>query len=153
MAKRSPPAPGLACKRTLMDLTMHTNVTRSYKKRRCLVKVTRHLCFKYSKNMRPLDILPCNSANRSFFQNPTKSRFAQCSIDVQSAGPRESQPQEVKGRHYQRRSEGGNMMKAEGPQEVHSVYSRPAGRPDTSGSHSRSISDRYSPPGFCPHGF
>ncbi len=32
--------------------------------------------------MRPLDILACNSANKPSFQNPTKSLFAQCSIDV-----------------------------------------------------------------------
>ncbi len=49
------------------------------------IKVTRHSCFKNSKNLRPLDILACNSANKPSFQNLTKSLFAQCSIDVKSA--------------------------------------------------------------------
>ncbi len=43
-------------------------------------KVTRHLCFKNRKNMRPQDILPFHSANKPSFQNRTKSLFAQCSI-------------------------------------------------------------------------
>ncbi len=32
--------------------------------------------------MRPLDILACDSANKPSFQNPTKSPFAQGSIDA-----------------------------------------------------------------------
>ncbi len=36
------------------------------------LKVTRHLCFKNSKNLRPLDILACNLANKPSFQNPPK---------------------------------------------------------------------------------
>ena len=47
-----------------------------------LIKVTRHLCFKNSKKLHPLDILACNSANKPCFQNTTKSLFPQCSIDV-----------------------------------------------------------------------
>ncbi len=50
-----------------------------------LFKVTRHLCFKNSKNLHPLDILACNSANKPSFQNPAKSPFAQCSIDIKRA--------------------------------------------------------------------
>ncbi len=65
-------------------------------------------------------------------------------------GPRESQPQEVRGRHCHRRSEGGNIMEVAGPQEVHRVHSRSARRPDTSGSHSRSISDPIRSSGFLP---
>ncbi len=38
-------------------------------------KVTRHLCFKNSKNLHPLDIVGFNSANKPSFQNPTKSLF------------------------------------------------------------------------------
>ena len=49
------------------------------------VKVTGHLCFKNRKNLRLLDILACDSANKPSVQNPTKSLFAQCSIDVNSA--------------------------------------------------------------------
>ena len=49
------------------------------------IKVTRHSCFKNSKNLRPLDILAYNSANKPSFQNPTKNLFVQCSIDVKSA--------------------------------------------------------------------
>ncbi len=40
------------------------------------VKVTRHLCFKNSKNLQALDILAYNSANKQSFQNLTKSLFA-----------------------------------------------------------------------------
>ncbi len=50
-----------------------------------IFKVTRHLCFKNSKNQCPLDILACNSADKPSFQNPAKRLFAQCSIDVKSA--------------------------------------------------------------------
>ncbi len=46
----------------------------------CL-KVTRHVCFKNRKNLRHVDILAGNSANKPSFQNLTKSPFAQCSID------------------------------------------------------------------------
>ncbi len=48
-------------------------------------KVTRHVCFKNSKNLHPRDIPACDSANKPSFQNQTKSPFAQCSIDVKSA--------------------------------------------------------------------
>ncbi len=40
-----------------------------------LFKVTRHLCFKNSKNLQLLDVQACNSANRAAFQNPTKRPF------------------------------------------------------------------------------
>ncbi len=36
-----------------------------------LLKVTRHLCFKNSKNLQLLDVRACNSANEAAFQNPT----------------------------------------------------------------------------------
>ena len=36
-------------------------------------KVTRHLCFKNSNNLRPLDTVACNSSNKPSFQNPTKN--------------------------------------------------------------------------------
>ncbi len=49
------------------------------------IKVTRHVCFKNSKNLRLLDILACDSANKPSFQNLTKSLFVQWSIDVKSA--------------------------------------------------------------------
>ncbi len=45
-------------------------------------EITRHLCCKNSKTLHPLDILACNSATKPCFQNPTKSLFGQCSIDV-----------------------------------------------------------------------
>ena len=64
--------------------------------------------------------------------------------------PREALSQEVGGKHFHRRSEGGNMMEVAGPQEVHRVHSRSARRPDTSGSHSRSISDPIRSSWFLP---
>ncbi len=48
------------------------------------LKVTRHLCFRNSKNLQLLDVQACNSANRAAFQNPTKSLSAPWSIDVKS---------------------------------------------------------------------
>ncbi len=39
------------------------------------LKVTRHLCFKNSKNLQLLDVRACNLANRAAFQNPTKKPF------------------------------------------------------------------------------
>ena len=42
------------------------------------------------------------------------------------------------------------MMEVAGPQEVHRVHSRSARRPDTSGSHSRSISDPIRSSWFLP---
>ncbi len=42
---------------------------------KCSIKVTRHLCFKSSKILRPQDILAFNSANKPSFQNTTKSLF------------------------------------------------------------------------------
>ncbi len=38
------------------------------------VKVTRHICFKNSKNLHPLDIMAWNSAIKPSFQNPTKKK-------------------------------------------------------------------------------
>ena len=52
-----------------------------------------------------------------------------------AVNPMEALSQEVRGR---------NMMEAAGPQEIHRVHSRFARRPDTSGSHSRPISDEVS---------
>ncbi len=43
-----------------------------------------------------------------------------------------------------------NIMEAAGPQEVHRVHSRSARRPDTSASHSRSISDPIRSSWFLP---
>ena len=40
---------------------------------------------KNSPNQQLLDILTCNSGNKPSFKNPTKSLFAQRSIDVKSA--------------------------------------------------------------------
>ncbi len=42
------------------------------------------------------------------------------------------------------------MMEVAGPQEVHSVHSRSTRRTDTSGSHSRSISDPIRSSWFLP---
>ncbi len=53
-----------------------------YRKHFTQLKVTIHLCFKNSKNLQLLDVQACNSANEVAFQNPTKSLFAQWSIDV-----------------------------------------------------------------------
>ena len=47
-----------------------------------MLKVTRYLCFKNGKNLQLLDVQVCNSANKAAFQNPTKSLFAQWSIDA-----------------------------------------------------------------------
>ena len=54
----------------LSNLSLITRALLSY--RFCTVlKVTRHLlvCIKNSKNLRPLDILACDSANKPSFQN------------------------------------------------------------------------------------
>ena len=39
-------------------------------------------CLLSSKNLQPLDVLACNSANKTSYQNSTKGLFALCSIDV-----------------------------------------------------------------------
>ncbi len=49
-----------------------------------ILKITRHVCFKNSKNLQLLDVQACNSANRAAFQNLIKSLSAQWSIDVKS---------------------------------------------------------------------
>ncbi len=48
-------------------------------------KDTSYVWGKKQQKLQLLDILACNSANKQSFQNPTKSLFAQRSIDGKSA--------------------------------------------------------------------
>ncbi len=51
----------------------------------CWFKDTCYVWGKSQQNLQLLDVLACNSANKPSFSNPTKSLFAQRSIDVKSA--------------------------------------------------------------------
>ncbi len=53
------------------------------------IKVTRHLCFKKSKNLQLLDVQACNSANKAAFQNPTK--WGWNSYNMRQAAPEDAQ--------------------------------------------------------------
>ena len=51
----------------------------------CYLRLAHRNDAKIAKSLQPQDVLACNSANKPSYQNPTKSLFAQCSVDVKSA--------------------------------------------------------------------